>query len=459
MENSRKKYPFGFYICALSFSFERFAYYAGKWILTVFVALETVKGGLGLSSAQGAVFNSYLMAFTYITPLLGGYIADRYISPRILIPVGEILMGLGYLCAWQAHGKGMVWAMIILVSIGTGFFKGNLSGINGRLFDDPSILDSAFCIQYSFVNAGAFLGTSVMSVLALSTGYRQALLICGILMFVDVIWWIFGQKSLGDAGKKPFLIDNRNTVSKHVSTPQTETVQADTTKKALTSNEKKRVAAIILVTGFSIIFWIMWNLLYLPAYYQFGPAEQGGMGWANWNIGNFQIPTAWYDSMNALCCIAFGPVLAAVWTKLSKRKSGDISMFKKTALGMIILGIGIVVLVVASIMSNEGAHPVGVWMVALVSALAALGEMTFSPLGNSFINKFAPKRLLGTLLGVWPVAGFFSGLVYGHLYNWLGNFRFSYAYSVVATVVILCGVILWALSGSFERLASEDEVE
>ena len=81
--------------------------------------------------------SSNLVAFTYITPIIGGYIADRWISPRILVPVGEILMGLGYLCAWratEANGIAMLWAMIILVSIGTGFFKGNVSGINGRLF-------------------------------------------------------------------------------------------------------------------------------------------------------------------------------------------------------------------------------------------------------------------------------------------------------------------------------------
>ena len=73
--------------------------------------------------------SSNLVAFTYITPIIGGYIADRWISPRILVPVGEILMGLGYLCAWratEANGIAMLWAMIILVSIGTGFFKGNV---------------------------------------------------------------------------------------------------------------------------------------------------------------------------------------------------------------------------------------------------------------------------------------------------------------------------------------------
>ena len=137
MENTKKKLPFGFYVCCLTYSFERLAYYAAKWGLTIFIAATAANGGLGLDKSVGAAMSSNLVAFTYITPIIGGYIADRWISPRILVPVGEILMGLGYLCAWratEANGIAMLWAMIILVSIGTGFFKGNVSGINGRLF-------------------------------------------------------------------------------------------------------------------------------------------------------------------------------------------------------------------------------------------------------------------------------------------------------------------------------------
>ena len=102
MENTKKKLPFGFYVCCLTYSFERLAYYAAKWGLTIFIAATAANGGLGLDKSVGAAMSSNLVAFTYITPIIGGYIADRWISPRILVPVGEILMGLGYLCAWKA---------------------------------------------------------------------------------------------------------------------------------------------------------------------------------------------------------------------------------------------------------------------------------------------------------------------------------------------------------------------
>ena len=103
MENTKKKWPFGFYVCSLTFTFERFAYYSAKWLISVFVVAEVANGGLGLTKADGALMNSFIVAFTYITPVIGGFISDRWISPRLLVPLGEILMGLGYLCAWQAH--------------------------------------------------------------------------------------------------------------------------------------------------------------------------------------------------------------------------------------------------------------------------------------------------------------------------------------------------------------------
>ena len=211
MENTKKKFPFGFYVCCLSFTFERLAYYAAKWGLSIFIVVAAAKGGLGLDKSVGAAMSSNLVAFTYITPVIGGYIADRWISPRLLVPVGEILMGLGYLCAWKANGVGMLWVMIVLIAIGTGFFKGNVSGINGRLFpsSDQDELDTAFSLQYSFVNIGSFIGTTFLSLIGTNVGYREMFLVCGIFLFIDCAWWLFGMRFFGDAGKKPFLVDNR----------------------------------------------------------------------------------------------------------------------------------------------------------------------------------------------------------------------------------------------------------
>ncbi len=447
MENTKKKFPFGFYVCCLSFTFERLAYYAAKWGLSIFIVVAAAKGGLGLDKSVGAAMSSNLVAFTYITPVIGGYIADRWISPRLLVPVGEILMGLGYLCAWKANGVGMLWVMIVLIAIGTGFFKGNVSGINGRLFpsSDEAELDTAFSLQYSFVNIGTFIGTTFLSLIGTNVGYREMFLVCGIFLFIDCAWWLFGMRFFGDAGKKPFLVDNR--------TENVEKADKEKDNAPLTKLERNRVIAILIVTLFSGVFWLIWYMAYMPVYYEFGPASQGGQGWANWNIGSFEMPTAWFDSMNGLLCIILCPVFAGIWAKMRQRPQGDWGMFTKTALGIIVLGLCTASMVLAAILSGQSSdHPVGIWVIILTAVCMTVGEVIFSPLGNAFISKYSPKKLLGTMLGVWPLIIFFSGIAYGSLYNWLANFDFVKAYGTVTAIIIACGVIMLAFTKKFDRM-------
>ena len=447
---TKKKKPFGFYVCALGFTFERIAFYTAKYLLAIWIVTEVASGGLGLPDEKGVAMSAAFVAWTYITPIFGGYIADHWISPRICVPVGMILMGLGYLCTWKADSMGLVWAMIILVSIGTGLFKGNLSGINGLLFHNSDELDEAFSIQYSFVNVGSFIGTTFIAMLAttglfgIKTSFNTVFLICAIFMFIDAAWFILNGKALGDAGKEPFKADQREfeTVAK----------KDDTASDKLTSGDAKRIGAIVLVTLFSAIFWMVWYMAYMPAYYRFGWGDGSAyMNLANWYVGSFQIPTSWFDSMNALVCIALGPVLAAVWARMAKRPQGDISMFKKTALGIILVGVSYIVMVVADKIAMANGQCSFLWL-ALVSMLMSLGEMIFSPLGNSFISKLAPAKVLGLLLGFWPIAVFIAQYIYPSLYAWLKTLNFTVGYGGLAAVIIALGVILWLCSGKLDEM-------
>ena len=452
MENAvktKKKYPFGFYVCALSFTLERMAFYSSKWLIGIFIVAEVANGGLGLTDAVGAKMGANLVAFTYLTPILGGYIADKWISPRLCVVLGAILMGLGYVCGWQASAQssiGLVWVMIALVSIGTGLFKGNVSGINGQLFDDKDQLDSAFSVQYSFVNIGSFIGTTVVSFIAYGVGFGPTFLICAALLFLDAIWLVVGGKiGFGEVGKKPFKADEVKT---------TNSKKEENDDVPLTVKEKQRIAAIILVTLFSIVFWIVWYLTYNPIMYHWGP-DFDYANKANWMIGNFVVPSSWFDSLNALCCILLGPVLAAFWTKRANSPKGDLSMFKKTALGMILLGAAFGVMALAEIVRGDNQANL-MWIVA-VGVLMSLGEMVFSPLGNSFISKFSPPKVLGLMMGVWPFAVFIAGKSYGYLYEFLSGYSFAPAYAVVAGIVIVCGVVLWSLDKKLNALVEDEE--
>ena len=450
MENTvktKKKYPFGFYVCALSFTLERMAFYSSKWLIAVFIVASVASGGLGLDATEGAKMSANLVAFTYLTPILGGYIADRWISPRLCVVLGAILMGLGYVCGWQAATQGspaLVWGMIALVSVGTGFFKGNISAINGKLFDDPDQLDSAFSVQYSFVNIGSFIGTTIVAFIAAAYGYGFTFLACAGLLFLDALWLMFGGNAAwGDVGKKPFKAGEAK-----------ETSAKKEDNAPLTILEKKRVGAIVLVTIFSIIFWVVWYLTYMPVLYHWGP-DFDTANRANWMIGNFAVPSAWFDSLNAFMCIALGPVLAAYWTKRANSPKGDLSMFKKTALGMILLGLAFVVMVVAELVRGDGQANL-MWIV-MVGVLMSVGEMVFSPLGNSFISKFSPTKVLGLMMGVWPFAIFIAGKSYGYLYEFLSGYSFAPAYGVVAAIVIACGVVLWSMDKKLSTLVEDED--
>ena len=224
--------------------------------------------------------------------------------------------------------------------------------------------------------------------------------------------------------------------------------------KPLTKGDKKRILAIILVTVFSIVFWVVWYMAYMPAYFYFGWGEGSDfLNHANWYIGSWQVPTSYFDSLNALTCIVLGPVLAIVWAKLAKRPQGDMSMFKKTALGMILVGCSFVIMVLADVIRGGGQAAL-IWIV-FVSLLMSIGEMVFSPLGNSFITMFAPAKVLGLLLGLWPIAVFFATTIYPALYAYLKTVPFQIGYGVVAGVVIILGAILWAMSGKLDKLAEE----
>lgn len=128
-------------------------------------------------------------------------------------------------------------------------------------------------------------------------------------------------------------------------------------------------------------------------------------------------------------------------------------MFTKTALGIIILGLSLAAMVLAAFLAGEGTKdPVGIWIIILTAVFMTVGEVIFSPLGNSFISKYAPKKLLGTLLGVWPLIIFFSGKIYGPMYNWLGTFSFVKAYGVVTIITIGIGVVMIAFSKKFDAM-------
>ena len=200
----KKGKPWSFYMSSMTFMFERCAYYSSKWLIIVYVTAAVVSGGfgesgLGLGKVEGAAMQSNLVAFTYLAPVLFGFIADKLIGARYLIPLGLLLMGIGYGYAGFVGSYSALWTMIVLVSLGTGFFKGNLQAVVGQIFEgDQKRKDDAFSTMYSFINIGSFIGTTFVGVLyvklatASANGYFQSFILAGLICLIGAVWFVFG---------------------------------------------------------------------------------------------------------------------------------------------------------------------------------------------------------------------------------------------------------------------------
>lgn len=447
MEGINKK-PAGFYICSISLAMDRFAYYSAKWLIAVFVVASVASGGLGLTAADGAKMSANLVAFTYLAPLFGSYLSDNLVGARYLVPIGYVIAAIGFLFGWQAKSATGINIMIALVAIGTGLYKTQNQGITGRLFDDKDQLDSAYTAQYSIHNIGTMVGTLIIGVLAGITGYRFCFVICSAVTLFNAIFYVWGWRYLGNVGKKPFKYEINDIPGEE------EAKETDGSEnRSLTGGEKKRILAIILLAAFSIIFWLFWYVAFMPVYYHWG----GEGGAAAWNILGFQVPTSWFDASLSLWCILLGPILSNLWNKKSKTPEGDWSIFQKVSVGMLFLGLGWALFAFAEI--SRGNSQVTLLPIVVFGLLISIGEMLFSPLGNSFISKYSPGKYLTVMLAVWNIAIFIASKSYGYLYEFTLNFDFGLVCIVMAAIVIISAFIIWALNDKLIQLVEPKGID
>ena len=426
----------GFYLASATLAVERFAFYAVKWLMTIMVAAAVAKGGLGMGKADAAKVSANLVAMTYITPLIGSILSDRFIGARYLIPVGMAVMGAGYLLGYKADSIAMINGMILVVSLGNGLFKSQIHAVTGRLFKDEKLLDKAFSTQYAIANIGSFLGTAMIGVLVMGRGYAFGFLVCALVLFATAFVFVLGGNFLGDTGKKPFKYDEKKEKEEKIKAP-------------LTPAEKKRVGAIVLVSFFSILFRVFWHLAYLPVYFHWAGENPA----ANWMVGSFTIPSSWFDALNSLCCILMGPAIGMYWAKRARSEKGDFNMFQKTAFGLLLLGAAYGIFAVADVARGENQAGL-LWIVAF-GIILSLGEMVFAPLGNAFISKYAPARLLSTLMSVWVFAIFISAKTYGYLYEFTLQFPFAKTYFIIAAIIAFGGLLLAAFSSKLNCLVED----
>lgn len=446
----KHKYPIAFWICGCTEVFERLSFYLGRSLILVFVSTAVASGGLGLADTTADKMQADITAYSYLAGFIGAFITDRFVGARYTTPVGALIISFSYFAGSMAHDAKLVYVMIFCVAFGLGLFK--TGPLIGRVVK-PEQLNSAYSIRYSLVNIGAFFGPLLAGILYQYTfktgdllGFRPCLRLAGVSMLLGFIWFTAGMILKGeDQGKKPFkLLKTEEELKREAAE------KAEAKHQKLTTLEKKRISAIVLVSTFQIIFWLFWYLAYLPIYYHW--AEN-----MNWKVGSFTVPTTWFDSLNALLCVISGPLTALLWQRLERRPQGDMSIFKKLGIGLGFLGIGYIYFAAIDIVRGDSKPTVLLLIIFFV--FLTLGEMFFSPLGSAFIGQYSPSRLLAVMSAVWGLGIFAAAKLYGNVYAFAfsGRFAFPKACITIAAVAFASTIILFAINGKLMSLVKNKD--
>ena len=220
--------------------------------------------------------------------------------------------------------------------------------------------------------------------------------------------------------------------------------------KPLSKKERQRMMVIITLAFFTIFFWMAYN--------------QASMSIAlytqehiNSSIGNFVVPTSWIDSYNGLLCVILGPIMAAIWLRLSKTKRGDLSIPLKMSLGFIFLAGGFLFMIGSVMQSGYGDTTVQkaslLWLVGFLT-LQGIGEMCFAPVGYGMVNKLAPEKYSSLLMGVWFASTFFANKLSGYVQLIIDKMGILQVFILIPSFLVIIGILLIILNRNLEEMAN-----
>ncbi|GGE73545.1 peptide MFS transporter [Priestia taiwanensis] len=447
-QKNSSKHPPGLYLLFFTEMWERFSYYGMRGILILYLTTAVVNGGLGYEAAIASTIYGFYTMSCYLTPVLGGYITDTFMNKRLAITIGGITMAIGNLVLFFDQAHSGFWIGIALLIIGNGFFKPNISTLVGELYEEnDKRRDSAFTIFYMGINIGAFFAPLICGFLAedlfktnidgvISYGFKYGFLAAAIGMLIgQLLFNLLGDRYLGDIGKTR-------------TNQKVDTQQIDK-KVPLTKQEKQRTWVILILAGFVMFFWMGF--------------EQAGNSlsiytrdFVDRSVNGWEVPVSWFQSLNPLFIVLLAPVMSLLWVKLANSKRGDLSIPVKMGLGMILLGTGFMVLVLA--VMQTGSDPANnvikahyIFMVGTYF-LHTLGELCLSPVGLSMVTKLAPIKYASVLMGAWlastGVANFLAGLLSAYT-NTLG---FFHIFLLIGGLAILLGIILILISKKLVKM-------
>ena len=409
----KQEHPKGLYLLFFVEMWERFSYYGMRALLVLYMVQQLMYS----NEKAGNIYGIYT-GLVYLTPILGGYIADRYMGQRRCITTGAVLMCAGLFMLSCGIQYLFIPALFLMI-IANGFFKSNISSVLGILYgDNNNKKDNAFTIFYMGINLGAFFSPLVCGTLAVKYGFCAGFASAGAGMLIGlIVYKLFENKYLCECGLLP---------SRKISSEKYET------EKPLTKREKKRIGALFILMIFTVVFW--------TCYEQAGCSLTLFAEYAtNRNIFGHVIPAGYFQALNPLYIIIFAPLMSVLWTILSRKKLEPTSVEKFTlALGL--MGTAYVVMAIAGDISKTlTVSPL--WLV-VVYFIMTIAELCLSPIGLSLVSKLAPRRFLSVFMGTWFLTSFFGNILAGFWGGKYGTIENSILFLCLAGISLLSAVIL-----------------
>ena len=386
----KQKQPAGLYLLFATEMWERFSFHSLKALFILYLTKELL-----LSKEQASGYFGTLMSLIFLSPLFGGYIADRWLGKRTSIIIGGICIALGQFTMGQGSLHAVFVAMALIV-IGNGFFKPNISSIVGDLYEkNDSRRDSGFTIFYMGINLGSFLAGLIAGTLAHQFGWIYGFGSAGVGMLLGLTLFIWGKdKFLQGKGKAP---------QEYVK----QTANKPVNKEPLHREEWQRIAVICIMAFFSVFFWAIFeqkgaalNLI----------ADEHVNRIIHFFGHPFEIPTAWFQSVNPLFIMLFAPVFSKLWVHLGKMGK-DLSVPAKFMVAFWLIALGYAILLTASITCGD--NKMGIFWIIGAYFMFTMGELCLSPVGLSMVTKLSPVKFISLFMGIWFLANSAAGWLAG----------------------------------------------
>ena len=484
-------HPRGLSTLFLTEMWERFSYYGMRALLILFMTTSLQLGGLGLDIATaGALYGTYT-AMAYLMNVPGGWLADKVLGQRKAVLYGGILIACGHFSLAIPVNELFAFGLVLIV-LGTGLLKPNISVIVGQLYSQTDTRrDAAYSIFYMGINLGSFVGQLVTGYLAQDAGFRDMIVgwgmdpnmtwhwafgAAGIGMTLGVIQYVLGGHTLGTAGvvpgaattpesmaqfKRQAILYGGVAVGVVALVALASAVGLLTITPNLISDTAGSVLLVLTVVFFARLFldkswtpeersrlWVIFAFFICAAVF-WSVFDQAGSTlslFADRNSDNqvlgYAFPSAWYQSLNPLFIVIFAPVFAALWVKLGDKQPSSPVKF---AIGLIGAGVGFWVMAIAAIEADAGQLVGPLWL-TFVYLIHTWAELCLSPVGLSSMTKLAPTRIVGSMMGVWFLGASVGNFFAGQMATLYESMPLAQLFGVVSILPVVAGIVMLLLA-------------